>query len=76
MTLEQFLKELQSIMQTETPLAANTHLWDIEEWDSLAIMACMAWFDKAFGVTTKFSQFSPLDTPAQLAALLGDAITA
>ena len=74
MTFEQFLAELQFIMQSDTPLTADTHLWDIEEWDSLAIMSCMAWFDKNFGVKTKFAQYSALDTPAQVAALVGAAI--
>ena len=73
-TREQFLQELQGLLQRDDPIAFDAYLWDLEEWDSLAIVVCMAWFDKIFGVQTKFNQLKDLDTPAQLAALAGGAI--
>ncbi len=74
MTSAQFHKELQEILQCDTDIESGTFLWDVEEWDSLAIMACMAYFDRTFGIKTKFGQYKDLGTVAELAALAGGAI--
>ena len=53
MTRIQFFKELKEFLQCEADLTIDTCLWDLEEWDSMAIMSCIAYFDANFGVKTK-----------------------
>ena len=70
-----FLEELQDILQRDEPITPDMALQDIEEWDSLAVMSCMAYFDKHFSVKTKISQYRQLRTVADLMALANGAIT-
>ena len=42
MTNEEFLTEMQDVLQTEEELSMDTVLDDLEEWDSLSFMATMA----------------------------------
>lgn len=49
MSREEFLKEFCNILQVES-IDINQKLLDIPEWDSLAMIATMAFFDKQFGV--------------------------
>jgi acyl carrier protein len=74
MLMAVFLEDLQDLLQCDAPLAPDVVLPDLEEWDSLSIMSCMAYFDKKFGLQTKFTQYKPLRTVAELAALAGGAI--
>ena len=50
MNKEQFLTELQDVLQRDDPVLENDVLADYDEWDSLSKMAIMAFFDKDFGV--------------------------
>ena len=70
-----FLEELQELLQRDGPIAPDMALRDMEEWDSLAVMSCMAYFDKNFNVKTKISQYQQLHTVSDLIALAGGAIT-
>ena len=74
MTLEKFLKEFQDLLQRDDPVALHTLLRDVEEWDSLAVMACIAYLDKKFGVATTFASYKNLQTVADIAALAKGAI--
>ena len=66
MTKEEFLVQMQDVLQTETELKADTVLDELEEWDSLAIMATMAFLDKHFGVKMKLYDFRELNTMGDL----------
>ena len=57
MTKEEFLVQMQDVLQTEIVLTTDTVLDDLEEWDSLSIMATMAFLDKNFGVKMKLADF-------------------
>lgn len=70
MKIELFLSELQDILQRDDPIHLDDVLIDIEEWDSLAMMALIAWFDKRQGVSITFNHFKNIITVADLAALL------
>jgi acyl carrier protein len=70
-----FLEELQELLQRDDPITPDMALQDMAEWDSLAVMSCMAYFDKNFSVKTKISQYKQLHTVADLIALSGGAIT-
>ena len=50
MTNEEFLSKMQDVLQTEEELKLDTVLNDLAEWDSLSVMATMAFLDKDFGV--------------------------
>ncbi len=72
MTLEQFLTDLQDILQRDEPLTPDTLLTDVEEWDSLAVMGCLAYFDRKFGVKTTFAQYQQIRTVADVVAMVQD----
>lgn len=66
MTHDEFLTEMQDVLQTETTLTPVIALDELEEWDSLSIMATMAFLDKNFGVKMKLSDFKGLVTIGDL----------
>ena len=71
MTKEEFLTEMQDVLQTEDTLTAETVLSDLAEWDSLSMMATMAFFDKNFGVKIGLKDFKEIDTMSDLIAKAG-----
>lgn len=71
MTKEEFLTQMQDVLQTEDTLTAETVLSDLAEWDSLSMMATMAFFDKNFGVKIGLSDFKEIDTMSDLIAKAG-----
>lgn len=71
MQLSEFLLTFQDLLQREEPVAAEDALADIEEWDSLAIMSTIAWFDRQLGIKLTFKDFKELKTVADIAALIG-----
>lgn len=62
MTNDQFLTEMQDVLQTDVLLTSETVLDDLDEWDSLSIMATMAFLDKNFGVKLKLADFKGMNT--------------
>ncbi len=62
MTRDEFLTEMQDVLQTDAELTADTVLADLDEWDSLSIMATMAFLDKHFGIKMKLADFRALST--------------
>lgn len=42
MKVEEFLKTLADIMDTETELTLDTNLSDVEEWDSLSLVSFLS----------------------------------
>lgn len=71
MTKEEFLTEMQDVLQTEEVLNMDTVLADLEEWDSLSMMATMAFLDKNFGVKVKIADLKTLGTIGDIAAKAG-----
>ena len=71
MTKEEFLTEMQDVLQTEEVLNMDTVLADLDEWDSLAMMATMAFLDKNFGVKVKIADLKVLGTVGDIAAKAG-----
>lgn len=74
MTRADFLARLQELLQTDTALEADTPLWDMEEWDSLAFMVLIAFFDKQFGIRLTFDAIKACATPADIIGLSNGAI--
>lgn len=69
MQYNDFLIDLQELLQSETPLFIDTQLAGMEEWDSLAVMSCVAYFEKHFRINTKINQYQKVQTVADLVAL-------
>ena len=68
MSKEEFLVQMQDVLQTETELTMDTVLDELDEWDSLSMMATMAFLDKNFGVKLKIVDLKALATIGDIAA--------
>ena len=71
MTKDEFLAEMQDVLQTDDTLTMETALDDLAEWDSLAIMATMAFLDRNFGVKLRLTDFKELATVGDIATKAG-----
>ena len=71
MTKDEFLVQMQDVLQTDAELKQETVLVDLDEWDSLSMMATMAFLDKNFGVKVKIVDLKTLATIGDIAAKAG-----
>ena len=71
MTRDEFLTQMQDVLQTDDALASETVLEDLAEWDSLSMMATMAFLDKNFGVKVGLKDFKDMATIGDIAAKAG-----
>ncbi len=71
MTTEEFVVQMEDVLQTETNLTLETVLNDLDEWDSLSMMATMSFLDKNFGVKLKISDVKAFKTIGDIAAKAG-----
>lgn len=71
MTKEEFLVAMQDVLQTDDTLMAETVLNDLAEWDSLSMMATMAFLDKNFGVKVGLKDFNEMSTIGDIAVKAG-----
>lgn len=71
MTKEEFLKEMVEVLQTEDEISFDTVLADLAEWDSLSVMATMAFLDRSFGVKTTMKDYKEMKTIADIAKKAG-----
>ena len=71
MTRDEFLNEMVEVLQTEEELSLETVLADLAEWDSLSIMATMAFLDKSFGVKTTMKDYKEMKTIGDIAKKAG-----
>ena len=71
MTNEEFLSKMQDVLQTEDELSLDTVLDDLAEWDSLSVMATMAFLDKDFGVKTTMKDYKNMKTIGDIAQKAG-----
>lgn len=74
MTRTDFLSELQEMLQLDSPLSEDTKLSGLEEWDSLAFMVLITYFDKKFSQKLTFDILAKCQTPSDLISLAGNAI--
>ena len=71
MSKDEFLMQMQDVLQTDAELKTETVLADLDEWDSLSMMATMAFLDKNFGVKVKIVDLKTLATIGDIAAKAG-----
>lgn len=74
MTQQEFIQELEDILQCDQAIDAQTALRDMEEWDSLAFMVIIAFFSKHFNQTITFQDLKSCNTPADIILLSKGAI--
>ena len=71
MNREEFLVQMQDILQTEEELNFEMNLDDLDEWDSLSKMSTVAFLDANFGVKTTFADFEQIKTIEDIAKKAG-----
>ena len=74
MKKEDFLVELEDILQREETCKETDNLNDYDEWDSLSKMAIMAFYNKTFGIKIALNELKNLKTVSDLIKLAGDNI--
>ena len=71
MTKDEFIVQMQDVLQTDAELTMETLLADLDEWDSLSMMATMAFLDKNFGVKVKIADLKTFATIGDISAKAG-----
>lgn len=66
MNKQEFLENFKNILQTEEEITPQTNLIDIDEWDSLAMISTVAFFDKEFNKTLSVTKLQDFDTVEDL----------
>lgn len=76
MKKEEFLENLQDVLQRDEECLENDILETYSEWDSLSKMAMMAFFDQNFNIRLTIADFDNLTSVKQLMDLAKDKIDA
>lgn len=71
MNRTEFLEKMQDVLQMEDELTFDTVLEDLDEWDSLAMMATTAFLDKNFNLKLTFNDFKLFTTVEDIAKKAG-----
>ncbi len=71
MTKEEFFDCMRDVLQTDTILTADTVLDSLAEWDSLSMMATLAFLAKNFGVEVGLKDFKEMSTIGDIAVKAG-----
>ena len=74
MKKDEFLTELEDILQREEPCCENDILEDYDEWDSLSKMSVMAYFKKNFNIDISLNDLTDIKSVSDLIKLAGDKI--
>ena len=72
MTTADFIDTFKELIQTDMPLTLETPLADVEEWDSMAIMAVIAYLDVQHRTQAAYPQLKDLRTVGDVARLIPD----
>ena len=66
----EFIDIFKDIIQSDSAIELDSPLADIEEWDSMAMMALIAYFDVRLGITITFDQLHTLSSIRDVALLI------
>ncbi len=66
MNREEFLKEFKKAIQTEEDVTFESSLLNLEEWDSLGMMATIALLDNSFNLKYTIADMQNMDTVEDL----------
>lgn len=70
MTNADFINTFTELIQTDMPVTLATPLADVEEWDSMAIMAVIAYLDVEHHTQATYAQLKELQTVGDIARLI------
>jgi len=71
MTAQEFLSELQDIMQRDEALSFDTALKDLDEWDSLSALGVAAFLDRCFAKQLTTDALKQMKTVRDIATAAG-----
>ncbi len=71
MNRNKFLENLIDVIQTEENINFDTVLEDLEEWDSLSMMATIAFLDREFSVKISLQELKEFNTVEDIAKKAG-----
>ena len=74
MKKNEFLVELEDILQREEPCQEKDILEEYDEWDSLSKMSVMAYFKKNFNVEISLNDLKDIKSVSDLINLAGENI--
>ncbi len=66
MTQETFLEELQGILRTDVPLTVDYPLDELDEWDSMAMLAIVTFAEDEFNVSLDVNDFRKFECPGDI----------
>lgn len=66
----EFIEIFKDTIQSDSAIEMDSPLADIEEWDSMAMMALIAYFDVKLGITVTFDQLHALSCVRDVALLI------
>ncbi len=70
MKSDEFIDIFKDTIQSDSAIEMDSALADIEEWDSMAMMALIAYFDVKLGITVTFDQLHALSSVSDVAQLI------
>ena len=70
MKSDEFIDIFKDTIQSDSAIEMDSALADIEEWDSMAMMALIAYFDVKLGITVTFDQLHALSSVGDVALLV------
>jgi len=74
MNEQYFLQQLKLILQCDEVIEVETMLHEIEEWDSLAFVQIISFFDKHFEKRITFNDLTKCFSPSDIILLANGAI--
>lgn len=74
MNKQEFLAELTDIMQLDETITEDAILTEFLEWDSMAYLGAISFFDIEFGKEVAVDELKKITTVAELIAVYGDAL--
>ncbi len=74
MNKSEFLKDMEDILQREDVCHETDELDVYDEWDSLAKMSMIAYFDRQFNLKVSLNELKKINKVADLIRLAGDNI--
>jgi acyl carrier protein len=69
MNKQEFLEELTEIMQLVETITEDAVLTEFPEWDSMAYLGAISFFDMEFGKEVSVKELKKITTVAQLIAI-------
>jgi acyl carrier protein len=72
MTLNEFLEEVTEILELDNTINVETSLEELEEYDSLAIMSLIAFFDENFEIEVTGEQLIEVKLVSDLISIAGN----